>query len=447
MLDPASHSNNPSRGHLRIIIASLSITILVLGLAIVLMAIGKSPQTKEPPKTVNVLAKSKDSCVTCHRQATPGIVDQFSRCKMAAAEVTCRNCHETPKGYPGSVEHENTWVLPSPTPLKCQKCHASEVAQFYQSRHSAPAYAAMTGVSEFSETQIALYKSIPEGSFAPDKGRNALYAIEGEKVTGFACHKCHDIGKPHPDDSVGKCQKCHLRHEFSLEQARKPETCNHCHIGPDHPQYEIYMESPHGIATMTMGHDYNWDAEPGTLTVKDFPAPNCATCHISGFGAASTTHDVGERLTWYLFAPISERRPAWEDNKVRMQNVCRSCHNEEFINKFYSNADELTAEINAWVKESDNIAAALKAGGFMNSTPFDEPIDFTYFDLWHHWGRTAKFGAWMLGADYTQWHGAYEMLKELAVMRDYAREKLGADKFPLTNLPYMPSDAAKEGTK
>jgi hypothetical protein len=31
---------------------------------------------------------------------------------------------------------------------------------------------------------------------------------------------------------------------------------------------------------------------------------------------------------------------------------------------------------------------------------------------------------WMQGADYTQWHGAYEMLKSLSELRDLTREKL-----------------------
>src|SRR5690606_36465977 len=234
------------------------------------------------------------------------------------------------------------------------------------------------------------------------------------------------IGLPAEDGSVGKCQKCHLRHEFSLEQARKPETCNNCHIGPDHPQWEIYQESPHGIAYMTQGDRWNWEADAGTLTVNDFPAPTCAICHMSGFGPTGTTHDVGDRLTWYLFTPISERRPAWEDNRVRMQGVCRECHNANFLNEFYAAGDEATEAVNEYVHESDRIMAPLIEQNLLTAEPSDEPIDFTYFELWHHWGRTAKFGVWMQGPDYTQWHGVYEVLSDLAELRELAEQRLEA---------------------
>jgi hypothetical protein len=306
----------------------------------------------------------------------------------------------------------------------CARCHAAEVAQYNQSRHSLPAYVAYAGSDGLSPELAAAYEAIPEGGFAPDKMRNALFAIEGPEITAFACESCHDIGKPAADGSVGECSKCHLRHEFSLEQARKPETCNFCHIGPDHPQFEIYQESPHGIAYATGGDDWNWEAEPGTLSVTDFPAPTCATCHMSGFGAAGTTHDVGDRLTWYLFAPISSRRPSFQDNMVRMQNVCGECHNPNFLEDFYAAADAATERVNAWVIQSDEMVAPLLEQGLMSEEPFDEPIDFVYFELWHHWGRTAKFGAWMQGPDYTQWHGAYELLADLAELQVLVDEKL-----------------------
>ncbi len=409
----------------RVLIFGLVAVIVILGGALIVMAIGRSG-TPVAAEKVDALANSDNECVICHRRTTPGIVEQYGHSTMAEAEVACQQCHEVTADYPGATEHEGSYVLGSPTTSMCQKCHAQEVAQYYQSRHSLPSYVAVFGSSDLSPDLLAMYEGIPEGSYAPDKSRNAIAALEGPDMTPFTCEACHNVGRPAADGSVGQCQKCHLRHEFSLEQARKPETCNACHIGPDHPQWEIYQESPHGIAYATMGHNWDWEAEPGTLTVSDFPAPTCAVCHMSGFGTAGTTHDVGDRLTWYLFAPISDRRPSWQDNQVRMQGVCQECHNQNFIDTFYTAADKATERVNVWVRESDAIIQPLKDQGLLTPEQFDEPIDFTYFNLWHHWGRTAKFGTWMQGPDYAQWHGAYEVLHELANLKEEVQHKLEA---------------------
>ncbi len=410
----------------RVLVTALTVTTVVLGLALVTVVVGRSGATGDgvTRPRIDALANSRDECVGCHREASPGIVQQFSHSTMAAADVGCRDCHEVEQDYAGASPHEGTYVLREPTTAMCAKCHQAEVAQYNQSRHSLPAYVAYAGATDLTPDLLAQYEAVPEGGFNPDRMRNALYAMEGPEITRFACESCHDIGRPAEDGSVGQCNKCHLRHEFSLEQVRKPETCNACHIGPDHPQWEIYEASPHGIAYHTTGERWHWGAEPGTLTVEDFPAPTCAICHMSGFGASGTTHNVGERLTWYLFPPISTRRPAWQDNMVRMQSVCLECHNTNFISDFYTAADAATERVNEWVRESDEIMQPLKDRGLLTPAPFDEPIDFVYFEAWHHWGRTAKFGTWMQGADYVQWHGAYELLSDLAELRKMVDDKL-----------------------
>jgi hydroxylamine dehydrogenase len=409
----------------RVLIIGLVGVLVVLGLLLALRLTAQPVETSNatPP---DVLANSNDRCVTSHRQASPGITQQYGHSTMAAAKVTCSNCHEVAANYPGSVEHQGTYVMRSPSPAMCQQCHQAEVAQFNQSRHALPAWVAVNGVQPLTPAQMAQYQAIPEGQFSPSKARHDIAVLEGPEITKFACNACHSVGQPAADGSVGQCQKCHLRHEFSLPQVRKPETCNACHIGPDHPQWEIYQESAHGIAYATGGEHWNWDADPGTLTVKDMPAPTCATCHISDFGGTATTHDVGERLTWFLFSPVSVRRPAWQDNKVRMQTVCLECHNRQFVDTFYADADKATDAVNAFVKQGQDITKPLYDQKILSSKPFDDPLKFTEFELWHHWGRTAKFGTWMSGPDYTQWHGAYEMLKALAELRDQTQQKLQA---------------------
>jgi len=399
--------------------------VVVAALILVIIAISMGTEPAAEGK-VDALANSKDECVVCHRKSTPGIVEQFGYSSMAAAEVACQDCHQVDSDYPAAEEHEGVYILVSPTTAMCENCHQSEVAQYNASRHGMPAYVAYAGAKDLSPDLLAVYEAIPEGSYNPDSSRNAIYHLEGPEVTRFACEVCHNIGLPAEDGSVGQCQKCHLRHEFSLEQVRKPETCNACHIGPDHPQFEIFMESPHGIAYATGGDNYNWDAEPGLMTVQDFPAPTCATCHLSAFGGTATTHDVGERLTWYLFAPVSERRPAWQDNQVRMKTVCGECHNENWVDQFYLDGDALVGKVNQWVLESQDVIKPLQDNGLLTAEPFDEPIDFVYFELWHHWGRTAKFGGWMQGPDYTQWHGAYELLSDMAELKEMVADKLEA---------------------
>jgi hypothetical protein len=42
---------------------------------------------------------------------------------------------------------------------------------------------------------------------------------------------------------------------------------------------------------------------------------------------------------------------------------------------------------------------------------FTHPIDWTWFELWHHEGRRARHAAAMMAPDYTHWHGTYDLAK------------------------------------
>lgn len=428
----------------RLLVTALIITGIVLVVMALIIVSQRDPDETETSTTslgeelfANA-ADSDDECVVCHVNHTPGIVVQYGDSAHYQANVSCAECHKVPEDYAGAIQHpdQDFFVLSRSSPARCARCHENQVDQYNLSRHSLPAYVAYAGTEALSEEHLAQYNAIPEGGTLPGgRARNALYHLEGPAVTRFACETCHDVGKPNVDNSVGDCTACHLRHEFSLEQVRKPETCNACHIGPDHPQWEIYHESPHGIAYTTGGDDWNWDAEPGTVDTTDFPAPTCAICHFSGFGSTGTTHDVGDRLTWYLFSTISERRPNYVENANRMRSVCEACHSTPFIEDFYTDGDAIVGAINDWVRLSDAMVQPLKDNGLLTDAPFDEPIDYTYYELWHHWGRTAKFGAWMQGPDYTQWHGAYEVMHALAELREQVDQKLVAAGLEPLNLP------------
>lgn len=94
------------------------------------------------------------------------------------------------------------------------------------------------------------------------------------------------------------CSACHSRHDFSLAQARAPETCGRCHLGPDHPRKEVYESSKQ-----------------------------------------AKTHDIGRRISWNLRMEISYKTEDAETKRKAMQEVCMNRHNPDYAENFYTQFD------------------------------------------------------------------------------------------------------------
>jgi hypothetical protein len=156
--------------------------------------------------------------------------------------------------------------------------------------------------------------------------------------------------------------------------------------------------------------------------MADMPVPTCATCHMSGIEGLKVTHDVTERLSWYLFADISTKRPGYERAQNEMREVCETCHASSQVKRFFEQAEVVVAATNEKLERSLRLVAELRQEGLLTPEPFDEPVEFLAFDLWHYYGRTAKHGAFMGGADFVQWHGNYELLHLDVELRAMARE-------------------------
>jgi hydroxylamine dehydrogenase len=241
------------------------------------------------------------------------------------------------------------------------------------------------------------------------------------------------MGRINLDGSKGSCTACHNRHHFSIAQARQPENCGKCHMGPDHPQLEIYNESKHGINYHAHREKMNLDAQPWVVGVDYSAAPTCATCHMSATPDQQVTHDVGDRISWTLRPKVSQKIDAsalakfkaagepvpedfltWEMRRKNMQDVCYQCHTKGYVGNFYQQYDNMVHLYNEkFGKPALALMNLLKATGLLTPVSFDEKIEWTFFFLWHHEGRRARMGASMMGPDYTQWHGNFEVAERM----------------------------------
>ena len=363
--------------------------------------------------------RATGKCAECHRRETSSIVHQYEMSRHSVKGVTCLECHQPLEGQE-KWAHSGFILTRQLTSLNCRQCHTTEYDQFVRSRHGAPAYAAVQGEQGFTEEQIAFAEKYHPGTVR--RSPNALALRQGEGVLDLGCLACHNIGKPNVDGSIGSCTQCHSRHATSVALARQPQTCGQCHMGPDHSQIEIFNESKHGILWAHQKDLMNLSAPAKTLTTRDMPVPSCSTCHMSGLEGQKVTHDVTERLSWWLFAPVSKKRPTYETGQTAMKEICLKCHATTQVAKFYEDAELVVLATNEKVQAALDLVQKLRDEELLTPEPFDEPIEFLIFDLWHYNGRTAKHGAFMGGADFVQWHGNYELLLKMNEIEDMAAE-------------------------
>ena len=185
------------------------------------------------------LSDESAACSECHRQQTRAIVEQWGDSKHFRGNVGCFECHGAKTGAAGAYEHNGYTIHTIVTPAECARCHEREAAEFQASRHARAA-----------EILGSLDNTLAEVV----EGNAAFYGGSALLVSG--CQQCHGStvkvdkgGQPTPDNwpntgigrinldsSRGSCSACHQRHTFSAAQARVPDTCGKCHLGPDHPK-------------------------------------------------------------------------------------------------------------------------------------------------------------------------------------------------------------------
>ena len=422
------------------------------------------------------------SCVDCHRQDSPALVKEWEHSRHAENGVGCADCHGAEKGDIDSWLHQGSLISTLVTPKDCSQCHSREYEEFSKSHHARAGEILASLDNILAEKVAGMPGNISDAvngcwqchggiiKFSRDeKGKILTSGKEPKPVIDPTTWPNSGMGRLNPDGSKGSCHACHSRHSFEAKLSRSPENCGKCHLGPDHPQMEIYNESKHGIAFYANRERMALDKEEDWVLGKDYSAaPTCATCHISSYMTSKgvnigNSHDVGERISWTLRPVISSKlnmviyndgfkedypdtKPlpkmgemvatieylvvdykltsrkvsrkvtkiiSWQERRQTMQGVCQNCHEATHTDNFYKQFDDLVALYNVkFAQPAQQLMNDLIVDSVLKtSAPFEQQVQWVFYELWHHEGRRARHGASMMGPDYTHWHGMYEVAK------------------------------------
>lgn len=377
------------------------------------------------------LTKEAAGCIECHATKTPGIVEGWKLSSMGRAAISCYDCHVVEKRSPMASQCEGlrgtgTYISPMVSSKTCSRCHPEEVDQFLKSGH-----ARLAGVPVIDKEKFQKLMYHHEGAeFLGTKVGSPI----NRAARASGCQMCHGtqvelgkdnkpinetwpggVGTRYPDKSIGTCTVCHTRHTFSISEARKPEACASCHLGPDHPNIEIYMESKHGQQFLAHGDEWNFDSAPDAWEPGDYTAPTCAVCHMSGIGELSTTHNVNDRLKWDLMHPKSviregERGDGKKGDKL-MRKVCANCHGSTHTNNTRDYLDNSVELYNLYYDKAVEMKTTLASKNLLGKDPWRDGFQEMLYFLWHHTGRRARQGAAMNAPDYAHWHGFFQIFQ------------------------------------
>ena len=460
------------------------------------------------------ISEATAACLDCHSIVHPGIVNDWQNSlhakitpqealavkgvarKVSSATVPenlqnvavgCAECHMLrPGAHADTFDHNDYRIHVVISPDDCRVCHAIEGEQ-YSKNIMAHAYGNLADNALFQK----LEHSILAGTRYQDAKINLAPANNATKAE--ACYYCHGtrlelsgyetrdtdaagelkfpiikgwpnqgVGRINLDGSMGACSACHSRHAFSIEMARKPYTCQECHVGPDVPAFKIYEASKHGNIFAAMHSSWDFTAVPWTIG-KDFNAPTCAACHISLLVntdeevVVERTHQVNNRLPWRIFGLIyAHPHPQKPDTSIirnkddlplptdfdggfattylidekerevrkqAMQASCLNCHDSSWVRGHWQRFENTIRETNGATRTATLIMEDIWRNGFADKkgSPYNEAIERQWSDTWLFYSNSIRFASAMAGGgDYSVFAGGrYHLSKTLLELSDW----------------------------
>ncbi|HSB68029.1 MAG TPA: multiheme c-type cytochrome [Candidatus Methylomirabilis sp.] len=382
-------------------------------------------------------------CVDCHKTVTPNIVSDWQLSKHSQNAITCSVCHGD-----GHSSAQDVAKVKIPTPETCGGCHEERVKEFKKGKHAA-AWAAM--------------KAMPTAHWQP------MALMEGMKGCG-GCHKLglkteaeiQELKKQGGGFGVASCDACHTRHTFSVQEARQPQACQTCHMGFDHPQWEMYSGSKHGVRYLLK--------QTRTLPERA-AAPTCQTCHmqegnhavrtawgflavrlpmpedkqwaadrvtiLQGLGVLDPDGKATGRLDVVKAADVARlTQEDWQQERDKMLKTCNGCHSANFARGELEKGDEMIKAADRLMADAIRTVAALYKDGLLPKPknyayPFPDLLTFhdaptvieqkLFVMFLEHRMRTFQ-GAFHASPDYSLWYGWSEMTRDLTEIKTAAEE-------------------------
>ncbi|MBN2332228.1 MAG: cytochrome C [Deltaproteobacteria bacterium] len=392
---------------------------------------------------------AEEICIACHEKVSPGQVADWRTSRHAGEDVTCSTCH--------GDKHQNAddgHLAQLPSEQVCAECHEEQFGQFSHGKHN------------FGWTSL---NAMPITHVEPDE------LMEG----GRGCGGCHNMGiksDAQKQEQLDKgyryqnnsCDECHTRHSFSKKEAQDPRACQQCHMGYDHPQWEMWSSSKHGS---------RWFAKEAGRLDKNAPAPTCQNCHMpdgnhnnhTAWGFLGVRLPLPKDRQWAadqvtILKALGVLNPetgeptvrleavkavdlarltqeAWETEREKMIKTCTQCHAEQYARRqlemgdtMLMKADRLLAEAievvaglykDGTIKKHDNYAFAYPdflyfmrtGGGNLDQATFIEQVLFQMY--MKHRMRTYQ-AHFHVNPDYAYWYGWAMMTKDLVEIKELA---------------------------
>jgi hydroxylamine dehydrogenase len=390
-----------------------------------------------------VAAPAASKCVTCHKIITPQLVTDWQTSKHSSNDVGCGICHGEEHGT-----YKDSALAKNPTPQTCAMCHEERVKQFSEGKHSL-AWASMKAMP----TTHALPVALREGM----KGCGGCHKI-GLKTEA----EVQELAKNEGGYGIASCDACHTRHSFSLLEARQPQACQTCHMGFDHPQWEMYSASKHGVRYLL---------KQNNILPEQTVAPTCQTCHmrsgnhavdtawgflavrlpmpqdaqwaadrttiLQALGVLDLSGKPGVRLEVVKAAKVAKlTEEDWKLARNRMIAACVQCHSRDFAGKELQKGDDMIRDADHLMAEAIRTVASLYQDGtipkpqvyayaFPDLLTFHDAateIEQKLFVMFMEHRMRAFQGAFHMNPDYSLWYGWSELKRDVTAIRNMAED-------------------------